>query len=49
LLRPAGKAEIDGRVVDVVSDGGMIAAGSLIEVVHASQNRIVVREAESRT
>jgi membrane-bound serine protease (ClpP class) len=49
LLRPAGKAEIDGRVVDVVSDGGMIAAGSLIEVVHASQNRIVVRETESRT
>jgi membrane-bound serine protease (ClpP class) len=44
LLRPAGKAEIDGRIVDVQSEGGMIAAGTPIEVVSASGNRIVVRE-----
>lgn len=44
LLRPAGKAEIDGRLVDVVSDGSMIAADRPIEIVQVTRNRIVVRE-----
>jgi membrane-bound serine protease (ClpP class) len=45
VLRPSGKATIDGRLVDVVSDGGFIPEGSEIEVVQVLGNRIVVREA----
>ena len=43
FLRPAGKAKIDGRVVDVVSDGPFIPEGSEIEVVQINGNRVVVR------
>jgi membrane-bound serine protease (ClpP class) len=43
VLRPAGKAEIDGRYVDVVSDGPFLGEGTTIEVVRVSGNRIVVR------
>ena len=43
-LRPAGMAEIDGARVDVVSDGGFIEAGAVIEVTRVDGNRIVVRE-----
>jgi membrane-bound serine protease (ClpP class) len=43
VLRPAGKAEIDGRYVDVVSDGPFLNEGTTIEVVRVSGNRIVVR------
>jgi membrane-bound serine protease (ClpP class) len=42
-LRPAGIAEIDGKRVDVVSDGGFIVAGTVIEVTRTDGNRIVVR------
>ncbi len=42
-LHPAGIAEIDGQRVDVVSDGELIDAGQLIEVVRVDGNRIVVR------
>ena len=45
LLRPAGKARIDGRVVDVVSNGPFIPEGRSIQVVQVSGNRIVVTEA----
>jgi membrane-bound ClpP family serine protease len=41
-LRPAGYAEIEGRRVDVVTDGEMIAAGSAIEVLRVEGNRIIV-------
>ena len=44
VLRPSGKATIDGRVVDVVSDGGFIGEGDAIEVVRVTGNRIVVRQ-----
>ncbi len=44
LLRPSGKAEIDGRLVEVVTEGGMIAAGRAVEVVQASGSRVIVRE-----
>jgi len=44
VLRPAGKANINGRMYDVVSDGPYISAGAAIEVVSVSGNRIVVRE-----
>lgn len=42
-LRPAGLAEIDGARIDVVSDGGFIEAGAIIEVTRVDGNRIVVR------
>jgi len=46
-LRPAGIAEIDGRRLDVVSDGGFIDAGTPIEVTRVDGNRIVVRRLAS--
>lgn len=44
ILRPSGKAQIDGRFLDVVSEGPYISQGSLIEVVEIAGNRIVVRQ-----
>ena len=44
LLRPSGRARIDDKIVDVISEGGFIKEGSSIEVVHVSGNRIIVRE-----
>jgi membrane-bound serine protease (ClpP class) len=44
VLRPAGKAEIDGRLVDVVSDGPFVNEGARVEVVRVSGNKIVVRQ-----
>lgn len=43
-LRPAGIAVIEGRRVDVVSNGGYIDAGQPIKVDHVDGNRIVVTE-----
>lgn len=43
-LRPAGKAKINGRPIDVVSDGPFIPPDRRIEVVAVSGNRVVVRE-----
>jgi membrane-bound serine protease (ClpP class) len=42
-LRPAGIAEIDGRRIDVVSEGELIEPGQLIQVTRVDGNRIVVR------
>ena len=42
-LRPAGKAEIDGAVLAVESDGEFLDPGTPVEVVEATGNRIVVR------
>lgn len=42
-LRPAGIADIDGRRVDVVSDGEHIDAGQFIRVTRVDGNRVVVR------
>ncbi len=44
LLRPSGKVEIEGRLVEVVSEGAMIASGRAVEVVQVQGSRIVVRE-----
>ena len=44
VLRPAGKARIDGQFLDVVSEGAFIKEGRPIEVVSVSGNRVVVRE-----
>jgi membrane-bound serine protease (ClpP class) len=43
-LRPAGKAEFDGEVLAVESDGEYVEAGSPVEVVEAAGNRILVRK-----
>lgn len=45
-LVPSGKARIDGKVYDVISDGRMIEKGQSIDVVQAIGNRIVVKPAE---
>jgi membrane-bound serine protease (ClpP class) len=47
-LRPSGVAEIEGRRVDVVSDGSFIETGALIEVIRVDGNRVVVRRARVR-
>ncbi len=44
VLRPAGKARIGDRMVDVISNGPYIQAGAQIEVVEIAGNRVVVRE-----
>ncbi len=43
-LRPAGKARIGGRFVNVVSEGQYIPQGRSVTVVAVEGNRIVVRE-----
>lgn len=45
-LRPAGKAIIEGKRVDVVTAGDYIVKGSPISVTGVSGNRIVVRADE---
>ena len=44
MLRPAGKAEFDGRPVDVLSEAGLIQAGQKIRVVRVEGARVVVRQ-----
>ena len=46
-LRPSGRAELDGRVLDVVSDGTFIDAGRPVRVVAVEGARIVVASAEN--
>ncbi len=42
-LRPAGAAEIEGKRVDVVTDGEMVVKGTRVKVVTVEGNRVVVR------
>ena len=42
-LRPAGKAEFDGKTYDVVSDGGFIESGLKIKVIAVAGNKITVK------
>lgn len=44
VLRPAGKAEVNGTILDVVSDGKVIPEGTVIEVVKVEGIKIIVRE-----
>ena len=46
VLRPAGKADFDGTVVDVVSVGDFIEKSIAVEVVEIEGNRIVVSAGE---
>ena len=45
-LRPAGRAEFDGRTFDVASDGSFIEAGTSVRVVAIREGRIEVEPAE---
>ena len=45
-LRPAGFAEIDGRRVDVVTQGEMIESNERIRVIDVESNRVVIARAE---
>jgi len=49
LLRPAGRVKINGRVVDVVSDGSFVDQGSSIRVTKIHGNVITVTEVEADT
>ncbi|MGH8046874.1 MAG: NfeD family protein [Chthoniobacterales bacterium] len=42
ILRPAGRAEFDGRVVDVMTDGEFLDAGTVVRVVEVSGAQVVV-------
>ena len=42
-LRPAGQILVNGRRMDVVSDGAFVDAGQLVEVIEVDGLRIVVR------
>ncbi len=44
VLRPAGKAEIEGELVNVETDGEYVESGKTVEVVEVSGNRVVVRK-----
>jgi membrane-bound serine protease (ClpP class) len=44
-LRPTGIASIDGRRIDVMSDGEYLDAGVRVKVVEVASNRIMVRSA----
>jgi membrane-bound serine protease (ClpP class) len=42
-LRPTGKAVVDGRRLDVVSDGDFIEQGSPLEIIEVAGARVVVK------
>lgn len=48
-LRLAGTAEIDGKRLEVVSDGELIESGAAIEVTRVDGGRIIVRRVNSGT
>jgi len=45
-LRPSGKALIDGRKVNVVTEGVFLSKGCKIKVLMVEGNRVVVRKIE---
>ena len=47
MLRPSGKVIINDRKYDVVTQGEVLDAGTLVKVVEVEGNRIVVEKLES--
>jgi len=45
-LRPSGRVELDGRIIDVVAEVGYISEGTLVVVTSATGFRIVVESAD---
>ena len=43
-LSPAGKADFDGELFDVISDGVAVGRNATVVVVEVAGNRVVVRE-----
>jgi len=43
-LRPAGKIEIDGELLDVTAGEGFIAKGERVKVVNEEMMRVVVEK-----
>ena len=41
-LRPAGRAQFDEQIVDVVTEGDFVESGDQVEVLSVHGNRIVV-------
>lgn len=44
VLRPSGKAQFDGEVVDVITQGGFVEPGKNVRVVEIEGARVVVEE-----
>lgn len=44
-LRPAGRIEVDGQIVDVVTGGRWVEAGESVRIVEIHGNRVVVEQA----
>ncbi len=44
VLRPAGSAIIDGRKIDVVTEGEFISAGAPVRIIGINGNRTVVKQ-----
>lgn len=44
ILRPSGKADIEGRRIDVTTEGGFIKRGTRVRVVKVEGNKIIVKE-----
>ena len=42
-LRPAGKAEIDGEIVDVVAEGEFVSKGEPVRIVKEDGMGVVVK------
>lgn len=42
ILRPAGKAEFSGKLVDVVADGDFLDPGAKVRVIEVAGDRVVV-------
>ena len=49
VLRPAGLVEINGRKVDVVTEGEMIESGTPVQVLRVEGNRVIVRQIRKAT
>ncbi len=45
MLRPAGRAEFDGELYDVVTEGDFVQPGEPVEITAVHGNRIIVRRA----
>jgi len=46
-LTPSGKARFDDMVIDVITDGDVVARGTPVEVIEVHGNRVLVREVGS--
>ncbi|WP_036931793.1 NfeD family protein [Proteocatella sphenisci] len=45
-LRPTGKAKIEGKIMDVVSEDKLIEKGKMVKVTYVDGTKVLVREIE---